>query len=320
MKESVLKKSCFDMSFWLSNLAYIVSAVFVVIFGITHPVFLSAKNIISLFTQTSILLLVSCGMSLAMITKGMDRSVGSIMLISAAVMWKMFDLGMGIVVICLSGIIVGALVGIFNGFLAAYIPIYPLLTTLTTMYIARGIGLSIIGGGPRSMPQEWSFISQTKIFTIPLHVFISITIAALLQFFLSNTGFGRYIYAVGDNEKTATEKGINVVKVKIVVYMLGGLLCALGSFISTSQVMAATPTIGTYMESHAVIAAVLGGVSLAGGKGNLFPGVVVGSLIMSIISNALVIVGAPANMYNVIYGLVIFIVILLDVVRTKIEK
>lgn len=303
-----------NKEFWLSNVFYIVAILFIIVFSIVNPKFLVWKNIVNILLQSSTLIILSIGMTICLITKGIDMSVGSTLFVCAATMQtlnKVYDIG--IVPMMLISILVGIIAGFINGTIVATLKIYPLLPTLATMYAYRGIGLLICGGGSSTMPMMWAKINSVKIFGgIPLHVLVAILLAVLMQIFLSSTATGRHIYAVGDSEKTSKEKGISIFKIKVIAYTLSGLMCGIAAIISSAQSMSVPISLGEGQEFNAIIASVLGGASLFGGRGTTVPGVIIGALILSIISNILVILGASAYLYTVVYALVIFIVILLD--------
>lgn len=310
-----------NRDFWLDNSFYIVAVLFIIIFGITNPQFLMLKNIINVLTQSSTLIIIGIGMTLALITKGIDMSVGSILFVCAATMQVTNkEFGLGIVPMIIISVIVGIIFGFINGLIVASLKVYPLLPTLATMYTFRGIGLMICGGGSSTMPMSWAVVNSIKLFKlIPLHVIIAIALAVLVQIFLNETSVGRHIYAVGDSEKTSNEKGINVFGIKILVYTISGFCCGVAAIISSAQSMSVPISLGQGIEFNAIIAAVLGGASLFGGKGSTAPGIIIGAIIMSLMSNVLVILGASAYLYTVVYALVIFVVVLLDspVLRKK---
>lgn len=308
-------KSRFGADFWIANSVYAAILVLIIVLSVMYPKFRSTRNIINLFSQSSTLLIVSMGMALCIITKGIDMSVGGIVFLSAAVMQVMGKAGYSPILMALGGVLAGTAMGALNGIIAATLKLYPLLSTLAIMNAARGLGMLVTGGGAALMPADWGKIAQLKIARIPVHVFVAIGIAVAIQVFLNKTRFGRHIYAVGDSEKTANEKGLSVKGVKFFVYTASGCLCGIAAIVSSSQVMGAPSTLGTGIDFYAIIAAVLGGCSLFGGKGTVFPGVMVGALIMSVISNALVITGASPNMYPIVYALVIFLVVLLDAIK-----
>ncbi|MEG2361604.1 MAG: ABC transporter permease [Christensenella sp.] len=304
--------------FWYSNLFYILAIIFVIGFGIANPKFLDGANIANIFAQSSVLIIMSIGMALALITKGMDMSVGSTLFLCAATMQilnKNFDIGMPEMMMI--SIAVGLAAGALNGFIVSMFNVYPLLPTLATMFAYKGIALIIGGGGSATMPMFWSQIISARVGPVPIHVFIAIGIAIVVQLLLNNTKTGRHIYALGDSEKTSHEKGIDERKIKVLVYTLSGLMCGIAAIIFSAQSMSVPASTGSGMEFKCVIAATLGGVSMFGGKGTVAPGVIIGALIMSIISNVLVVSAASAYIYTVVYGLVILFVVLLDTLKNK---
>jgi ribose transport system permease protein len=316
-----IKDKLSSRNFWLSNSLYILVVLFIIVFSIANPKFFVAKNLINILTQSSTLIIVSIGMTLALITKGIDMSVGSIIFVCAATMQVLNKTtGAGIVAMMIVSLVVGLIAGLVNGLIVASLKVYPLLPTLATMYSFRGIGLVICGGGSSTMPLMWAKINSVKLFgIIPLHVLIAIALAALMQVFLKETTIGRHIYAVGDSEETSYKKGINVFRIKLLVYTLSGLMCGIAAIISSAQSMSVPISLGEGQEFNAIIASVLGGASLFGGRGSTMPGVIIGVLILSLISNVLVILGASAYLYTVVYAIVIFVVVLLDspVLRKK---
>jgi len=318
MEKRTDMKKFLSREFWLKNSIYVAVIIFIIIMSLTNNKFLVPKNIINIFTQSSVLMILSIGMTLTLITKGIDMSVGSVMFLSAAVMqYCGTRLGFSIPAMCLMGILTGTFVGLINGVIAAKLNVYPLLTTLATMYACRGLGLEITGGGAALMPIAWGDLISAKLLGIPIQVYIAILLAILVQIFLNNTQFGRHIFAVGDSQKAAHEKGINIFAVKTFVYAASGFMCGVASIISSSQVMSAPSNMGSGQEFFAIIASVLGGASLFGGKGTTFPGCLIGALIMATISNSLVLTKASANLYSVVYACVIFAVVLLDTIKNK---
>lgn len=308
----------FSKEFLLSNIIYIAAIAFILVMSLISDRFLTRNNIINLFTQSTVLMSLCIGMALTMLTRGIDMSLGSLLFLCAAVMqYCGKKLGWSSPAMCAAGLATGAFVGMLNGVIAAKLQIYPLLTTLATMYACRGVGLLITGGGTGLMPMSWGSLTTFRVLGIPSQVFVVLLIAILFQIFLRTTSFGRHIYAVGDSEKTAREKGINITGVKIFVYMMSGLMAGVAGIISSSQVVSVPANLGTNQETMAIIAAVLGGTSLFGGKGSTFPCALIGALIMSCISNSLVLLGASPNAYNVVYACVIFFVVLMDTIKAR---
>lgn len=322
MTNSKLRSAITNKSFWLSNIVYIVVILAFIAFAFINPMFISEANLINLVRQSCTMIIVGIGVTMCMLTQGIDLSVGSVMYIAAVGMYmtmKAFD-GLPIVVVMLIGMAIGLLIGLLNGFIVAVLKVYPLLPTLATLYAFRGIGLSIAGASVSQMPMEWIVIVSTKWFGIPVFVYITILLAILAQVFLSKTKLGRHIYATGDNEKMAREKGINVFNIKLFVYGMSGLMAAVAAILSSAMTMQASFTLGEGFEFKVITAAVLGGVSLNGGRGTVAPGVIVGALILTFISNVLVLLKANPYSYDIVYALVIFSVVVLDTIKIRSEE
>ncbi|MCL2699833.1 MAG: ABC transporter permease, partial [Defluviitaleaceae bacterium] len=215
------------------------------------------------------------------------------------------------------GLVIGVAAGLLNGFIVSSLNVYPLLPTLATMFAFRGVALVIGRGTGRNMPMFWNRIISARWGPLPIHVFVAFGLAIGVQLLLNNTKTGRHIYALGDSEKTSHEKGINARRIKILVYAVSGLMCAVASIIFTAQTMGLPPSSAVGIEFKCVTAAVLGGVSLFGGKGTVAPGVIIGSLLMSIISNVLVIMNASVYMYTIVYAVVILFVVLLETLKIR---
>lgn len=311
-------KNSLNAAFILKNAVYIMLIIVAVVLSLTVDIFFTVQNLVNILIAASPIYLLCMGMSLAMMTKGIDMSIGSIIYASASVAFFVFERG-GSMALALAGMLVmGILLGLINGLLAGKIPVYPMLTTLATMYIFRGVGRMISGGATAIMPAQWGKIATLNIFGIPFPIVLALVAGLFLQFIMVWTKFGRFVLAVGDNERTAVEKGVNIFKIKVAVYTITGLCCALAGMIMTSQVMSAPSTLGSGKDFEVIIAAVLGGISLVGGKGNIFPGALIGSIIYAGISNALVLTKADPYSYTMVYAIVIFAFILVDTLSGKV--
>ena len=317
-----LKNTIGNKDFWLSNIVYIIVAFAFIIFAFVNPMFISKNNIISLFTQSCTMIIVGIGVSMCMLTRGIDLSVGSIMYISAVGMYIAMDTfeSLPIILAVLIGIVIGLIIGLLNGLIVAVLKVYPLLPTLATMYAFRGIGLSIAGASVSQMPMKWTVLVSTNWLGIPIYVFIAIALAVIIQIFLNKTRLGRHIYATGDNEKMAIEKGVNVFRIKLFVYAMSGVMAAIAAVLSSAMTMQASYTLGEGFEFKVITAAVLGGVSLNGGRGTVAPGIIVGAVILTFISNVLVLMKANPYSYDIVYALVIFVVVVLDTIKIRSEE
>ncbi len=322
MTQSKLKNTLTSKSFWLGNIVYIAVVLAFIVFAFMNPLFISRDNLLSLVKQSCTMIIVGIGMTMCMLTRGIDLSVGSIMYVSAVGMYIAMDMWetLPIGVVILVGMAIGIAIGLLNGFLVAALKVYALLPTLATMYAFRGIGLSIAGKSVSQMPMKWTALVGANWLGIPVYIFVTLALTIAAQIFLNRTALGRRIYATGDNERMAREKGINTFGVKLFVYAMSGLMAALAAVLSSAMTMQASFTLGDGFEFKVITAAVLGGVSLNGGRGTVLPGVIVGALILSFISNLLVLMKANPYSYDMVYALVIFAVVVLDTIKVRSEE
>ena len=318
---SKLQRTLTGKEFWLNNIIYIVMALAFILVAIINPMAVSKNNIISLFTQSCTMVLVGIGVTMCILTRGIDLSVGSTMYVSAVLAFKVMkafkELPVGVVILIV--LACGLFIGLINGLLVASLKVYALLPTLATMYALRGIGLSWASASVNQMPMKWAVIISTRWLGIPVYVIITFALAIIVQIFLNKTNLGRRIYASGDNEKMAIEKGINVFNIKLFVYGMSGLMAGLAGVLASAMFMAAAYTIGEGFEFKVITAAVLGGVSLNGGRGTVAPGIMIGALILAFISNQLVLLKANTYSYDIVFAIVIFVVVILDTIRIRSE-
>ena len=321
MKPS-LGKTLSSKSFWLNNIVYIVCVLAFIVFAIINPVLVSKDNIMNILASASTFIVLGTGVAFALLIQQTDLSVGSIMYAAAAIMFYFFkqDKNLPIPVVMLIGIAVGIAVGLINGVIIATLKVYAFLPTLATQVAFRGLGLIIAGASISNMPMKWAKIVSLRWFGMPAYIIISFLLAIAAQLFLVYTKLGRHIYATGDNEKIAKEKGINTYGIKLFAFAFSGFMAALGGILSCAKTMTASYVIGEGYEFKAITACVLGGVSLNGGRGTVFPGVVIGALIISLISNLLVLFNADTYIYDIVYGIVIFVVVMIDTFKIIEEK
>jgi len=320
--QSKLIRGISSKDFWLSNIVYIALMIFIIVFGVLYPNFVKPQNILNIFTQSCTLILVGIGMTMALITRGIDLSVGATLYFSALIMYMVGGvLDLPVSVMILLGSLIGLVIGMLNGLLVGVLKIFPLLPTLAMQFIIRGLGITImlnVTHATRSiMPMKWGAIISTKLAGIPVYLYVTIIVAVVMQLLLSNTQIGRNIYAVGDNAQVAMQKGINIFRTKFFVHSMCGLMAGIAAVVSSGQAMDVSYATGEGFEFKVVTACVLGGVGLKGGKGSVVPGVIVGALLLSVISNVLVILKASVYSYDVAYALVIFVVVLLDTIKIK---
>lgn len=299
----------------LRNLGPLIGLIaLVIIISIMNSGFLRAANIFNLLRQVSINALIAFGMTFVILTGGIDLSVGSILALSSVIMAKMLSAGVNPVIAIIGACIIGLLLGAVNGIVIAYGKVAPFIATLATMTIYRGMTLVITRGNPITGLGD-SFIFQVfgkgYIGIIPVPVVTMIIAFILLYIILNKTPIGRKVYAIGGSEKVSYLVGINIKRIKVMIYSLTGILVALAGAILTSRLNSAQPTAGTSYELDAIAAVVLGGTSLTGGKGNIF-GTLVGALIIGTLNNGLNLLGVSSFYQMVIKGIVILLAVLID--------
>lgn len=285
--------------------------------------FLTSDNLFNVLRQTSINLCISVGMTLVILTGGIDLSVGSVLALSGAIAAGMSDTGFGLPVIdtyigftfwgcCLGALLTGAVLGGFNGILVTRFKVPPFVATLGVMTIARGLTMLYTGGFPiTDLGGGFEFLGTGWFLGVPMPVWVAIVVIAAFALYMKHTRTGRYIYAIGGNERAALLSGIRVNKVKLLVYTLAGMLAALAGILVTARLDSAQPNAGTGYELDAIAAVVIGGASLSGGRGSII-GTVVGALIIGILNNGLVLLDVSPFWQQVVKGFVILIAVVLD--------
>lgn len=279
---------------------------------------LKSSNIMNILTQTTTTGLMAIGMSLVIIDRGIDLSVGGVAALSSAigaicmtrlaVPWE----------ICVAVILaIGAAVGLVNGLAIAVLRMPPFICTMATLQMSRGMAHFILGGTTVfGLPQRHAVFGQGRILGFPVSVLILAAACVAAAVLLRYSRFGRELYAMGGNPRAAWIAGINVIKNRMLIYVMSGVLAAVAALIITSRIMCAQVTIGNGSELDAIAAAVIGGVSMAGGEGNVV-GAVIGALVIVIINNGLNLLGVSPYIQTAIRGLVIFVAIAADVIRRR---
>jgi ribose transport system permease protein len=309
----VKNKSLF--SYFFDNSATVIFALLFIVFSIMAPSFFSLSNLLNLLIQSSALVILAVGMSFVLLTGGIDLSVGAIMLLVGVVVGKLALAGLPLFVLILLCMGVGILYGVVHSILITRFNILPFIVTLATFYIGRGLGLYISETRALNLPESFLFIGSYKIAGIALPIYIMMIVVALAYYFLNYTQTGKHIYAVGYSQEKAIKAGINTKRIITITYILCGLCAALGGIVSLGQLGAVSPTFGLQAEFTAIAAAVLGGTSLFGGKGQVFPGTFMGALTIQCIQTGLVVINADPYIYPVVTGIVIFFIVLLDSLR-----
>lgn len=292
--------------------------------------FLTATNAWNVMRQISVNICISVGMTLIVLTAGIDLSVGSILALCGAITAGLmkngieiptFNLYVGFTLVgaLLAGALVGSLLGWFNGIAITRFKVPPFVATLAMLTIARGLTMLWTEGFPISnLGEDFAWIGTGWMLGIPVPVWISALIVGLAVLLTNKTRLGRYIYAIGGNENAARLSGINVNKIKLIVYSVAGGLAAVGGILVTSRLDAAQPNAGTGYELDAIAAVVIGGTSLSGGKGSIM-GTVLGAIIIGVLNNGLVLLNVSPFWQQVVKGLVILLAVIIDKANSKNE-
>lgn len=285
--------------------------------------FLTVENGLNVFRQISINLCLSIGMTMIIISGGIDLSVGSVLalagVVSAGLLKNGIDLPywgvsiqftfLGAVV---AGILTGLLCGWFNGLAITKLRVPPFVATLGMLSIARGLTMLWSNHYPiTNLGDEFEFVGRGRFLGIPTPVWVAGVLVAIFALVMRRTRFGRHLYAVGGNERTALLSGLNVHRIKLAVYTIGGGLAGVAGLVSAGRVNAADPKVGVGFELDSIAAVVIGGTSLSGGRGSIL-GTVLGCLIIGVLNNGLGIVGVSPDWQLVIKGLVIVAAVAID--------
>lgn len=290
--------------------------------------FLTVDNSMNVLRQISINLCLSIGMTLVILSGGIDLSVGSALALSGAIAAGLLKHGIALPLLgvslqftvlgaVLAGILVGLALGWFNGIVITRFSLPPFVATLGTLSIARGLTQLWTGGFPiTGLGPQFGFIGTGHFLGLPMPVWISGMLVAMFTVVTRRTRFGRYLYAVGGNERAAQLTGLNLRRIKVWVYALGGGLAGVAGLILTARLDSATPSAGFGYELDSIAAVVIGGTSLNGGRGSV-PGTVLGCLIIGILNNGLVLLEVSPFWQQVIKGLVILLAVALDRISAR---
>lgn len=290
--------------------------------GIARPAtFLTVSNVINVLSQISVNGIVVIGMTFILLTGGIDISVGSVAaftsMITAMLLVSKNPFGSNIVVALLAGIGVGVLIGAISGFFISKIELQPFIVTLAMMTIFRGMTMVISQGNPVSqLGTTFSYIGVKYLGPIPINVIIMVAFYAIAYYILEHTRFGRYVYAVGGNKEAARLSGVNTTKVLFGIYMICAAMASIAGMILASRVNSATPTAGNGAEMDAIAAAVIGGVSLTGGKGKIL-GALIGAFIIGVLNNGLVLLNIDVYWTQVVKGVIILLAVVADMLSKR---
>ena len=281
------------------------------VLSITSDQFLSINNILNLLLQASVNASLAAGMTLVILTAGIDLSVGSVLALTAVVTASMLQSELPVILAVVIGFATGAFIGTINGLLVHIAKIPPFIATLGMMTLTRGLALSYSQGRPvTGLPEDFLKLGVSFFLGIPTPVIIIFALYLFGTLILYGTSFGRYIYAIGTNVTAAKYAGIPIGPIIITVYAVSGVLAAFGGMVLVARLDSAQPVMGITYELDAIAAVVLGGASLAGGRGTL-GGTFLGVLIMAVIANAINILNISPFYAQVLKGSIIIVALLI---------
>ncbi|HEX7556394.1 MAG TPA: ABC transporter permease [Leptolinea sp.] len=308
------RKEIFGSFFSMFGILLII-IILAVIFGLTAPRFLLMQNITNILKQISVVGIMAIGMHLVILQGGIDLSVGSSALLSAVVTMYLVNHGYmptGLAIVI--GLLAAAAVGLINGFMVETVRISPIIVTLVTMIAVRGLAQTILW-----IDNSWLwvkdpvfvFMAQKNLGPIPVLVIFMVLLYLLFYILLQKTSFGRYLYAIGGNQRASELCGIPVVKIKTLAYTLCGLTAGIGGLILAARLSAVSPQVGNNIQFDVMTAVILGGASLSGGSGRLEK-TFLGAILAGMILNYLTIKGIPGPYQSAVNGMIILVAVILD--------
>ncbi|EJL6356433.1 ribose ABC transporter permease [Vibrio cholerae] len=302
---------------WLIEQKSLIALLFlVVVVSFLNPNFFTVDNLLNILRQTSVNAIIAVGMTLVILTAGIDLSVGSVLALCGAFAATLVAMEVPVLVAVPTALLAGAALGAISGIIIAKGKVQAFIATLVTMTLLRGVTMVYTDGRPISTgftdtADTFAWFGTGYALGIPVPVWLMVVVFAGAWYLLNHTRFGRYVYAVGGNESATRLSGINVDRVKIGVYAICGLLAALAGIIVTSRLSSAQPTAGMGYELDAIAAVVLGGTSLMGGKGRIMD-TLIGALIIGFLNNALNLLDVSSYYQMIAKAVVILLAVLVD--------
>jgi ribose transport system permease protein len=286
--------------------------IMVVVFSSMTDVFMTERNIVNILQQSSINACIAIGMTLVIISGGIDLSVGPVAAFAAVLSATLLVAGFPVPIVILAALAVGLFCGFVNGALIAYAGLQPFIVTLGTLSLFRALALIFTGGNPiLSLPNEFRRIFSSSIFGLPVPVIVVAVLTIAATILLKKTPLGEYILAVGGNEEAARVSGVPIERTKVVTYMISGGLASLAAVILIARLGAAEPTLGNLWELEAIAASAIGGASLMGGKGSIF-GTILGAIVLGAMRNGLTLLNVQAFYQLLATGIIIILAMLVD--------
>nr|WP_113867080.1 ribose ABC transporter permease [Brenneria salicis]NMN93322.1 ribose ABC transporter membrane protein [Brenneria salicis ATCC 15712 = DSM 30166]RBP61623.1 ribose ABC transporter membrane protein [Brenneria salicis ATCC 15712 = DSM 30166]RLM30416.1 ribose ABC transporter permease [Brenneria salicis ATCC 15712 = DSM 30166] len=314
--QSIAAKRWFSKEWLLEQKSLIALLILIAIVSAMSPNFFTLNNLFNILQQTSVNAIMAVGMTLVILTSGIDLSVGSLLALTGAVAASIVGLEVDALVAVFGALALGALIGAGTGIIVSKGKVQAFIATLVMMLLLRGVTMVYTNGSPvntgfSDAAEAFGWFGIGRPLGVPTPIWIMAIVFAAAWYMLHHTRLGRYIYALGGNESATRLSGISVDKIKIIVYSLCGLLSALAGIIEVARLSSAQPTAGTGYELDAIAAVVLGGTSLAGGKGRIV-GTLIGALILGFLNNGLNLLGVSSYYQMIVKAVVILLAVLVD--------
>ncbi len=302
------------MSDWIKRFIPFASLIALcVIIAALEPKFLSTGNLGSVVRQTAVITIMAMGMTMVMVSGGIDLSVGSIMALAGVAGAFALASGAPAMVGIVTSIFAGGVCGLANGAAITTLRIPPFIVTLGAMGIYRGITLLVTDGkAVVGLPTKFGYLAEGNLLgLIPVPLLIVVAVALAIHFLLSRTRLGRYCYAIGSNVEAARYAGVRVARCQIIFYLILGALAGLAGAIEAARLVTGQPTAGEGYELRVIAAVVIGGGSLSGGQGTV-TGTIIGALIMGVLANGANLLGIPSFTQQIIIGAIIILAVTFD--------
>lgn len=304
---------------WVGRQEFGIAAILlalVIALGLSKDTFLTSTNLFNILRVSSWIAIAALGEAVVIIAGGIDLSVGSVMALAGLMAALALSAGWSVPLAVGAGLAVGGLVGLINGLCISQGKLPSFIVTLGMLSIVRGVIFGLTRGAPaRNLPGNFVFLGQYNIplgdLGLPLPVIAMLVLAGLTSVLLTRTVLGGYIYSLGSDEIATWQAGINVAWLKVVIYILAGILAAVGGILMTARLGVASPTAADGYELDIIAAAMIGGVSWLGGKGTVW-GVLLGAIMLQVVRNSFVLLGFPTYWQATAIGIVIIAAIALD--------
>jgi len=286
--------------------------------SIASPYFLTTGNLSNILVQASVIALLAGGQTFVILTGGVDLAVGALTALCGAVAGHMMiKLGLPVLPAIAAALAIGAAVGLFNGYLVAFVGIPSFIVTLGGLTLWRGLAFEATGGFDNAgMPAPLPFIGYGELLGVPMPIVISGLYFVVMAFVLSSTKLGRYVYAMGSNEMGARQVGINIKGYKLAVYVVSGLSCALGAIVLMARMDSSSGKMAQMFELDAIAAVILGGTSLFGGRGSIW-GSLLGAILITMVRNGMNLLEISQFKQMMAIGAVVIVAVWIDVLRRQ---